>query len=271
MKPASVFFLLFLTTGCQSGSFHEILSTVPSLANSEPTKRERMTTPALATRVQGTVRGLSENSSEEMFGYLRDQIQELHERTADDLDAETASILLNARFKVFLLRGEQQNEIEKFSLRVSKKFAGLPVGLDAATVHFMVTHDLTKELGIQDFKDLRASAHSIPSDNDKAALYSVIVRKLHANGKTQSAKLALDMGLAHLKGTDGLSQLFHEQFALGFKQNPKPGFGGEFKERKGAASAKFARRDGDGPQMRIEHETIVHRGEKIRVTRVRFD
>ena len=235
------------------------------------TKRGRLTTPELAARVEGTARGLSGNSSEEMFGYLRDQIQELHERTAGDLDAETASILLSARLRVFLLGGEQQNEVEKFSLLLSKKFAGQPVGLDATTVHFMVTHDLTKELGIQDFKDLRASAHSIPSVNDKAAFYSVIVRKLHANGKTHSAKLALDMGLAHLKGTDGLSQLFHEQFALGFKQNPKPGFGGEFKEREGAASAKFARRDGDGPRMRIEHETIVHKGEKIRVTRYRFD
>jgi|GEM_PF-4310826 len=237
MRPACVLFLLFLTSGCQNGSFQEILSTTPLVKSNGPgptAESASLTDAQLATRLRASFKAMNRHSSEAQYQSLLKQIQILHERTTGELDAETAGILLGARLKVFLLKGEQRSEIEKFSLLLLKEFAGQPVSLDAMIVHYMVTRDLNTALSLRDFKQLRANAHRIPSDNDRATYYSAIIRRLHANGQTKSAKLALDMGLAHLKGRSGWSRLFNEQqFALGFKKNPKPTYaGGAFKKKK---------------------------------------
>ena len=211
------FCLVFLAVGCQKINIKEMV-TKSAQAEEEP---KPLSNAEVAQQLKASCKQLNSKSNGQAIDAVVLQAQELENRLATvGLDVENATLLLTVRAKVAGLNQSHKQKLISFCERLETEFAGQSLGLQATLVRFISTHDVTKDLEVEDLKDLKTTATKLASHQDKATLYTAIVRKLKANGRLSSAKQTLQLAMAHVKGTSSWSKLFNEQFALGFKQNP---------------------------------------------------
>ena len=229
----TVVLILPLVAGCQT----EVLETVQSLIQSQGEDSLEEAAPRTLEQIMSDLRLAYESfqaSSAESRSSVRELAKEFEEHVnVDDVDAVQAEILLNARTALYVAAPkENRAQLQLLCAKLSSRFAGQPLGTKSRTIEFVSGHDFDRPFEIQDFKELKAAAMELASPNDRALFYRTIARQLHASGLIQSSKLAIQLGLEHLKGQPGWTELFNEQFELGFKKAPPTAYGGgAFKTR----------------------------------------